>query len=102
MDQPVAEKDIADAEALRVGPSLLLGGERINAFALGLDHGNGPLIGVQQHVIYKAVRCLLKIPAQILARGIWPAGNPMLADDVLAPPRGRRERTATPLLPEAC
>ena len=35
MHQPVAEEDVADAEAFRVAARLLLAGERVNALALG-------------------------------------------------------------------
>lgn len=85
MHQPVAEKNVADAEALRVAPGLLFAGERVNALAFGFRDRHGALIGVQQHVIHEAIGGVLEIIAEVLAGGKNPARDAVLADDVLAP-----------------
>jgi hypothetical protein len=56
---------VADAKRLRVIARLLFGFQRINAFPLGFNHGNGLVICVQQKVINEAVPDFLEIVAEI-------------------------------------
>lgn len=86
VDEPVAEVDMADAEPSGVGPGLFLGGEWLDAFAFGLDHGDGPAVVGQQHVVHEAVRCVLEIRPEVGVGGEGLLLEPVLADDVLAPP----------------
>jgi hypothetical protein len=88
MHQPVAEEDVADAEALRLAARLLLAGERVDAFALGFRNRQRALVGVQAHVVYEALRGVLEILPQVLAGGKDAPGDTVLADDVLAPALG--------------
>ena len=85
MNKPVAKKNMADAQSGSVSPGLLLGGKRINAFLLRLDHGDGPAVDVKPHVIDKAVRRGFEVRAEIQVRGEDFLFRPVFADNIFPP-----------------
>ena len=98
MDEAIAQEDVRDAEASGVGAGLLLRGEWIDAFFLGFDDGDRPAIGIQQHIVYETARRVLIVAAEIEIRGEDFFGNPMFANDVLAPALRIRKKPPARLL----
>jgi len=85
VEQAVAEENVRNLEAFGVGAGLFLGGERVDGFLLGLDHGDGATVGGEKDVINETAGRVLVVGAKI---NVWREGfssDAVFADDVFTP-----------------
>ena len=85
VEQAVAQENVRDLEAFGVGAGLFFGGERVDGFLLGLDHGDRSSVGCEKDVVNKTAGRVLVVGAEIGVGRKRFSGDAVFADDVFAP-----------------